>query len=107
MNDLKLTAFSLICVVCVFSCADNEYIVAGQNMQVTFEPVDGKTTAGLAKVQQGDFINGNWVPSRWLNGDEIQLRYDLLEAQKENQSGQGLRLRGNEPSIQRVWLYDY
>ena len=91
----------------VMMITDDEYIVAGQNIQVTFEPADGKTTAGLAKVQQGEFVNGNWTPTRWLNGDEIQLRYDLLEAQKENQSGQGLRLRGNEISMQRVWLYDY
>ena len=91
----------------VMMIADDEYIVAGQNIQVTFEPVDGKSTAGLAKVQQGDFVNGNWTPSRWLNGDDIQLRYDLFEAQKENQSGQGLRLRGDDPLVQRVWLYDY
>ena len=91
----------------VIMLADDEYLVAGQNIQVTFEPVDGQTTAGLAKVQQGRFDNGNWVVTRWLNGDEIQLGYDLLGAQKENQSGQGLRLRGNEPSIQRVWLYNY
>ena len=91
----------------VIMVAENEYIVAGQNIQVTFEPVDGNSTAGLAKVQQGDFVNGEWVASRWLNGDEIQLRYDLLEAQKENQSGQGLRLRGTQISVQRVWLYNY
>ena len=91
----------------VIMIADDEYIVAGQNIQVTFEPVDGKSTAGLAKVQQGYFENGIWTPTRWLNGDEIQLRYDLLQAQKENQSGQGLRLRGNEISVQRAWLYNY
>ena len=91
----------------VMMIAEDEYVVAGQNIQVTFEPADEKTTAGLAKVQQGDFVDGNWTPGRWLNGDEIQLRYDLLEAQKENQSGQGLRFRGNGISIQRVWLYDY
>jgi hypothetical protein len=91
----------------VIMVADDEYIVAGQNIQVTFEPADDLSIAGLAKIQQGDFINDTWTPTRWLNGDEIQLRYDLLEAQKENQSGQGLRLRGNDPTIQRVWLLNY
>jgi hypothetical protein len=84
----------------------DDYVVMGQDVDVTFEPVNGKT-AGLAKVQEGDFIDNQWVAERWLNGDEIQLRYDLLEAQKINQSGQGLRFRGNNPKLQRVWLYAY
>jgi beta-galactosidase GanA len=84
-----------------------EYTVMGYDADVTFEPLDGHSTAGLAKVQEGDFVNGEWVAERWLNGDEIQLRYDLTEAQKINQSGQGLRFRSRHPKIQKVWLYRY
>jgi beta-galactosidase GanA len=87
--------------------ADDEYVVMGNDVDVTFEPVDGAHVAGLAKVQEGDFVNDEWVAERWLNGDEIQLRYDLLEAQKINQSGQGLRFRGNNSKLQKVWLYEY
>ena len=79
----------------------------GFDVDVTFEPSDGKKMAGLANVQEGDFVNGEWIAGRWLNGDEIQLRYDLLEAQKINQSGQGLRFRNLQPKIQKVRLYAY
>jgi beta-galactosidase GanA len=85
----------------------DEYIVIGLDVDITFEPLDSHSTAGLAKVQEGDFVNGKWVAERWLNGDEIQLRYDLKETQKINQSGQGLRFRGQHPKIQKVWLYRY
>jgi hypothetical protein len=51
-------------------------------------------------------VNGTWVAERWLNGDEIQLRYDLLKAADEGQSGQGLRFRENA-KLQKVWLYNY
>ena len=84
----------------------DEYLVAGHEVEVTFQPKSGQGIAGLAKVQAGDVIDGEWVPSRWLNGDEIQLRYDLKQAQRENLSGQGLRFRG-DTSLQRVWLYNY
>jgi beta-galactosidase GanA len=83
----------------------DEYVIMGCDVDVTFEPLDGGRTAGLAKVQEGDFVNGEWVAERWLNGDEIQLRYDLLEAIKTNRSGQGLRFRSTNPKLQRVWLY--
>jgi len=83
----------------------DEFVVMGRDVDVTFEPVDGKRVAGLAKVQEGDVVNGKWTAERWLNGDEIQLRYDLLAARKINQSGQGLRFVGEQPKLQRVWLY--
>jgi len=84
----------------------DEYLVAGYDTEVTFQPKSGTGIAGLAKVQAGDMVGGEWVPSRWLNGDEIQLRYDLKAAQAENLSGQGLRFRG-DTTLQRVWLYTY
>jgi hypothetical protein len=84
----------------------DEYLVAGYDTEVTFRPTSGQGIAGLAKVQAGDVIDGEWVPSRWLNGDEIQLRYDLKQAQAEGLSGQGLRFRG-DTTLQRVWLYTY
>jgi beta-galactosidase GanA len=83
----------------------DEFVVMGYDVDVTFEPLDGARIAGLAKVQEGDYVNGEWVAERWLNGDEIQLRYDLLEAQKINRSGQGLRFAGAAPKLQKVWTY--
>ena len=68
----------------------------------------GKGIVGLAKVTEGDFDQqGNWVEGRWLNGDEIQLRYDLLYAVDEGYSGQGLNFGRPEPAFLKVELFKY
>ncbi|MBQ7214219.1 MAG: DUF5597 domain-containing protein [Bacteroidales bacterium] len=87
--------------------AEDQFTVMARDAEVTFEPVGETGIAGLAKVQEGDFVNGEWVAERWLNGDEIQLRYDLLEALKIRQSGQGLRFGSGNNKMQRVWLVNY
>jgi len=87
---------------------DSSYLFLGSNVRVTFQPADGKGIVGLAKVTEGDFdAQGNWVEGRWLNGDEIQLRYDLLYAVDEGFSGQGLNFGRPEPSFQKVELFNY
>ena len=59
-------------------------------------------------MTEGDFDQqGNWVEGRWLNGDEIQLRYDLLYAVDEGFSGQGLNFGKPEPAFQKVELFNY
>jgi hypothetical protein len=42
-----------------------------------------------------------------LNGDEVQLRYDLDAAAAVSQSGSGLRFGPDGPTIQRVRLYRF
>lgn len=87
---------------------DDSYLFLGSNVRITFLPADGKGIMGLAKVTEGDFNEqGQWVEGRWLNGDEIQLRYDLLYAVEEGFSGQGLNFGRPEPSFQRVELFKY
>lgn len=87
---------------------DESYLFIGSNVRITFLPSDGKGIIGLAKVTEGDYnVQGHWVEGRWLNGDEIQLRYDLLYAVKEGFSGQGLNFGRPEPSFQRVELFRY
>lgn len=87
---------------------DDSYLFLGSNVRVTFLPADGKGIIGLAKVTEGDFDQeGQWQEGRWLNGDEIQLRYDLLYAVEEGFSGQGLNFGRPEPSFQRVELFKY
>ncbi len=87
---------------------DDSYLFLGSNVRITFLPADGKGTIGLAKVTEGEFDEqGQWVEGRWLNGDEIQLRYDLLYAIDEGFSGQGLNFGRPEPSLQRVELFKY
>ncbi len=87
---------------------DNDFLFLGSNVRITFLPADGKGTIGLAKVTEGDFNEqGEWIEGRWLNGDEIQLRYDLLYAVEEGYSGQGLNFGSPEPRFQKVELFKY
>jgi len=87
---------------------EKDYLFLGSNVRITFLPADGKGYVGLAKVTEGDFNEqGEWIEGRWLNGDEIQLRYDLLYAVDEGFSGQGLNFGRPEPGFQRVELFRY
>ncbi len=74
----------------------DEYILAGSNLSVNFYPnTPGPPITGLGTVQQGRFLDGQWVFSRQLAGDD---------------TGQGtlLTLRGGRaPTILRVKLYRY
>ena len=84
------------------------FLFLGSNVRITFLPADGKGYVGLAKVTEGDFDQqGEWKEGRWLNGDEIQLRYDLLYAVDEGFSGQGLNFGSPEPAFMKVELFRY
>ena len=87
--------------------SDDSFLFLGSNVRITFLPADGQGTIGLAKVTEGDFRNGEWVEGRWLNGDQIQLRYDVLYAVDEGYSGQGLNFGTPEPGFIKVQLYKY
>lgn len=88
---------------------EKDYLFLGSNARVTFMPAEGNEgIIGLAKVTEGDFDEkGKWTERRWLNGDEIQLRYDLLYAVEEGFSGQGLNFGRPEPQFLRVELFRY
>ena len=84
------------------------FLFLGSNVRVTFLPADGKGYVGLAKVTEGVFDQqGQWKEGRWLNGDEIQLRYDLPYAVDEGFSGQGLNFGRPEPAFLKVELFRY
>ncbi len=87
--------------------SDNSFLVLGSNVRVSFKAADGKGFVGLAKTVEGEFVDGKWVAGRWLNGDEVQLRYDLLYAVDEGYSGQGLNFSTPNPQFIRVELYNY
>jgi len=83
------------------SMGPDEYLVAGSGpVSVAFSPATpGPPIAGIAYVEEGNFVNGRWIPGRRLNGDE---------------NGQGKFVRiggvggsGNNGRIQRVTLYRY
>ena len=79
------------------SMGPDEYLATGNgSLSVTFSPnTPGPPVAGIAYIDEGTFVNGNWVPGRRLNGDE-------------NDQGRMLRLSSfGTGSIQRVKLYRY
>ena len=87
---------------------EDDWLFLGSNLRVTFLPADGEGYIGLAKVTEGEFDEkGQWKEGRWLNGDEIQLRYDLLYAVDEGFSGQGLNFGTPNPEILKVEFFNY
>lgn len=92
----------------IIATGANDYVIAANSAEVTFSPsTPGPPVAGLAQVQAGRFVDGAWVPGRWLNGDDVLLNYKLAEAAATNQSGSGLRFAAGGPTIQKVTLYRY
>ena len=86
----------------------DEYLVAGNNLQITFTPnTPGPPIAGIARQENGHFENGRWVVTRYLAGDDSVLRYDIATVAEMGQSGSGVRLAAPDRGIQRVKLYRY
>jgi hypothetical protein len=92
----------------VISVGPGEYFILGHEVQIVFTPnTPGPEIAGLARVEAGNFVNGQWVARRRLNGDDIVLDYDQAGAAGKNQSGSGLIFGSDGPGIQHVKLYRY
>ena len=92
----------------VVSVGPDEYFVAGRDVQVIFTPnTPGPEIAGLATVETGKFVNGQWIPGRKVNGDDVVLEWDQAAAAAKNQSGSGLIFGADGPTIQHVKLYRY
>jgi len=86
----------------------NEFLLAGNNLQITFTPdTPGPPIAGIARQENGHFENGAWVITRYLGGDDSVLRYDIAAVADMGQSGSGVRLLAPDRDIQRVKLYRY
>jgi beta-galactosidase GanA len=73
-----------------------DYIVAGQGVTVTFEPVGpGPRLAGIDSAWEGHFDAQNrWIAGRLLNGDQTH-------------QGRHIQLAPGEFQIQRIKLYRY
>ena len=91
----------------IISLGPDEYLAAGNDIDITFKPSGTDSIAGLLSVEEGSFVDTKWVPGRRMNGDEVQLRYDLSTAATEKESGAGLKFPSNQFSIQKVKLYKY
>jgi hypothetical protein len=100
--------FAEIGYAIVIASGQDEFYIAGSDVQVTFLPTTpGPAIAGLASVEAGRFENGRWVVTRRLAGDDCVLEYDQAKAAAANQSGSGLIFESNGPGIQHVKLYRY
>lgn len=79
----------------IIMLAPDEFLIAGSGIIVTFETqVNDGSIAGIASINEGHFINGNWIPGRRMNGDQ-------------SHQGRHLHLPGRTYGIQRVKLYSF
>jgi beta-galactosidase GanA len=49
---------------------EDDFIFAGIGARLHFSAIEAAQIADIATVQEGGYENGNWMPGRWLNGDE-------------------------------------
>jgi beta-galactosidase GanA len=79
----------------VIAVGPDEFVFAGTGMTITFEAATpGEPIVGLLSVQEGKYVNGQWLPGRRLNGDQTH-------------QGRHLRLVPGRFGIQRIKLYRY
>jgi beta-galactosidase GanA len=79
----------------VIATADGEYVFAGTGLTITFEAnSSGDPLVGLLSVDEGKYVNGQFVAGRRLNGDQTH-------------QGRHVRLPPGRFGIQRVKLYRY
>jgi hypothetical protein len=90
----------------VISTGPDDYVILGSGVQATFTG-PGPSPAAVAKLEEGAYVDGRWVPGRRLNGDDIMLNYDAPNKAIKNESGQGFRLAGGAPKALHLQIYGY
>ena len=79
----------------VINTGPDEFVIAGTGLVVTFDAdAPGAPLVGILSAQEGRYVNGQWTPGRWLNGDQTH-------------QGRHIRLPSGRFDIQRVKLYRY
>jgi hypothetical protein len=84
----------------------DDYLILGSGIQATFNG-PGPSAAAIAKLEEGIYVEGRWVPGRRLNGDDIMLNYDAPNKAIKNESGQGFRLAGGPPKALHLQIFQY
>jgi beta-galactosidase GanA len=73
----------------------NEFIIAGTGIVVHFSSArDPNSSVGILQAYEGEYINGQWIPGRRMNGDQ-------------DHQGRHIRIPVKEFSIQQVKVYEY
>jgi hypothetical protein len=81
----------------------DEYYAAGTEVSVAFTPnTPGPEHAGIGTVEEGIFVNGRWIPSRQLAGDETGEGQNL-----SLRSHPADRIPDSYVGIQHFTLYRY
>jgi hypothetical protein len=79
----------------VLQLSEDEFIIAGSGIIVTFHSKDPKLThAGIVSIDEGKYWNGKWTAVKRLNGDQ-------------SHQGRHTRLPYGTFQIHRVRLYQY
>lgn len=78
----------------IIALADDEFLIGGNGIVVTAASLSPNRTAGILQADQGKVVNGVWIPTRRLNGDQTH-------------QGRHIRLPLNNWTLQRVKLYSY
>ena len=79
----------------VIATGPNEFVFAGTGLTVTFEvETPGDPIVGILAADEGQYVNGQWIQGRRLNGDQTH-------------QGRHLRLPPGRFGIQRIRLYRY
>ncbi|MEJ7677120.1 MAG: DUF5597 domain-containing protein [Segetibacter sp.] len=79
----------------IIQTGEDEFIIAGTGIVVTFATDDKvNPIVGILQSNEGEYINGKWVPGRRMNGDQ-------------DHQGRHVRISYGEWGIQQVKLYRY
>ena len=76
----------------LISTGPDEYFIVGNNFSITFSSNVPSEQVGLGTVEEGNFVDGRWVPGRHLAGDD---------------TGQGEFPTVRTRNVMRVTLYRY
>jgi hypothetical protein len=85
----------------------DEFIIAGKDIQFNFFVADATGYVGIASIDEGEYVNGNWVAGRRLNGDDIMYNYNIAGEAAVKKTGTIVKLPGDGPKILRVKLYRF
>ena len=81
--------------VLIIKTVPDEFYVAGSGIVINFETTEGgNSKAGILMIDEGEFVNGQWIPGRRMNGDQ-------------SHQGRHLRIPEGTYSIQKIKLYTY
>ncbi len=81
---------------------DDEYTIIGCGTSLVIVDANGEKLTGLARVREGRYENNQWIPLRWLNGDQTNANGDIVAAHADGYTGQGFMFMGGSPTIIKV-----